>query len=118
MFGFLCVTFDRRAHREHVLRHHAASLVRGGVISLTSHPAVAMRFVRTRAWRYLIALLQVARRRRAEAPTARAHGEASPAVHAHPPVTPQGRCAGAGAAMVGAVAGGAREGGREEERGE
>src|SRR3546814_5068538 len=47
MFGFLCGTVDRRAHREHVLRHHAASLVRGGVISLTSHPAVAMRFVRT-----------------------------------------------------------------------
>src|SRR3546814_8593651 len=33
MFGFLCGTVDRRAHREHVLRHHAASLVRGGVHS-------------------------------------------------------------------------------------
>ncbi|HEY9558413.1 MAG TPA: GNAT family N-acetyltransferase [Acidimicrobiales bacterium] len=109
MFGFLCGTVDRRAHREHVLRHHAASLVRGGVISLTSHPAVAMRFVRTRAWRYLIALLQVARRRRAEAPTAGAHGEASPAVLAHLVVTPQGRCAGAGAALVGAFEVVARE---------
>src|SRR3546814_9957074 len=47
MFGFLCGTVDRRAHREHVLRHHAASLVRGGVISLTSHPAYAIRFVRS-----------------------------------------------------------------------
>src|SRR3546814_15711841 len=101
MFGFLCGTVDRRAHREHVLRHHAASLVRGGVISLTSHPAVAMRFVRTRAWRYLIALLQVARRRRAEAPTAGDHGEASPAVRAHLVVTPQGRCDGDGAAPGG-----------------
>src|SRR3546814_17523126 len=87
--------------REYVRRHPAASLVRGGVISLTSHPAVAMRFVRTRAWRYLIALLQVARRRRAEAPTAGAHGEASPAVLAHLVVTPPGRCVGAGAAQIG-----------------
>lgn len=108
-FGFLCGTVDRRSHREHVLRHHAASLVRGGLISLTLNPAVAVHFVRTRAWRYLAALLQVTRRKRAEAPRTGARGEAWPAVLAHLVVAPQGRCAGAGAALVDAFEAVARE---------
>lgn len=109
MFGFLCGTVDRRSHREHVLRHHAASLVRGGLLSLTLHPAVAVHFVRTRAWRYLTALVHVARRRRAEAPTAGARWEAWPAVLDHLVVAPHGRCAGAGAALVDAFEAVARE---------
>lgn len=109
MFGFLCGTVDRRTHREHVLRHHVAGLVRGGVISLALHPAVAVRFVRTRAWRYLTALLHVARRKRADAATVGASGNAWPAVLAHLVVAPQGRCAGAGAALVNAFEAVARE---------
>src|SRR3546814_11976374 len=53
MFGFLCGTVDRRAHRGHVFRAHAASLVRGGVFPLTSHPEVATLFVRPRGGRSL-----------------------------------------------------------------
>lgn len=108
MFGFLCGTVDR-AHREHVLRHHTASLVRSGLISLMLRPAVAVRFVRTRAWRYLGALLQVARRKRSEAPTVGASSKAFPAVLSHIVVAPQARRSGAGEALVDAFEAVARE---------
>ena len=108
-FGFLCGTVDRRAHRDHVLRHHAGSLVRSGLVSLTMHPTVAVRFIRTRAWHYLRALLRVGRRKRGGAPTTGASRKAWPAVLAHLVVAPHSRCAGAGAALVDAFETVARE---------
>ena len=105
-FGFLCGTVDRRAHRDHVLHHHTGSLVRAGLLSLTLHPTVAVRFVRTRALRYLSALLRVGRRKGDEAPTA---AEALTATLAHLVVAPEGRGAGAGAALVDAFEAAARE---------
>jgi GNAT superfamily N-acetyltransferase len=105
-FAFLCGTVDRRAHRAHVLHHHAGSLVRAGLLSLTLHPTVAVRFMRTRAWHYLMALLRLGRRKRGEAPTT---AGVWPAVLAHLVVAPQSRCAGAGAALVDAFEAVARE---------
>ena len=109
-FGFLCGSLDRAAHREHVLRSHRTSLFSAGLISLASHPAVAVRFLRTRGRRYAAALLRLGHRASAEAPAIGASkGPTGPAVLAHLVVSPAGRCAGAGAALVEAFEATARQ---------
>lgn len=111
-FGFLCGTLDRSAHREHVLRNHGVALLRSGLVALVLRPSAAFRFLRTRAARYSVALVRLARR---SPPATPAPGAASagPAVLAHVVVAPSGRSGGAGGALVSAFEAAARERGLE-----
>lgn len=50
--GFVVGTLDDRAHYGHVVRHCGLKLVPRAAVSLVVRPKVALRFIRTRAFRY------------------------------------------------------------------
>lgn len=97
LVGFLVGTTDTTTRRAHVVRRHGPRMVMTGLVALVTRPRLALRFLRTRAWRYAGAVVRGLRRR--PAPTV-STAPPVPAVLSHVAVSPDARGAGLGAALV------------------
>ena len=98
LVGFVVGSTDTATRRAHVVRKHGLLLLRCGLLALLVRPRVALRFVRTRLFRYLVGL-GAGLRRRPSAPTGPARRVA---VLAHVAVSRDARGGGIGSALVNA----------------
>lgn len=98
--GFLIGTTDQRLYTQGVLRVNGYRLATLGAVSMATRPRLAVRFMRTRAARYLIRLATT--RKRAARPNA-THRECEPRIAVlHALVTePSARRQGVAAALLG-----------------
>lgn len=96
LVGYVVGTTDVSTRRTHVVRGHAASLLRVGIVALLARPRVGARFVRTRLRRYVVGLLKGVRGVGATPSTP----VRSVAVLAHVAVSPQARGGGIGSMLV------------------
>ncbi|NNM47847.1 GNAT family N-acetyltransferase [Knoellia koreensis] len=98
--GFLIGTTDQRLYTLGVLRRNGYRLAALGAVSMATRPRLAVRFMRTRAARYLI---RIATARKRKAPPNAAHRESEPRVAVlHALITePSARGRGVAAALLG-----------------
>lgn len=61
LVGFIVGTVDEATHYRHVLRRDRWTLGLRGLVALVSHPALFLRFVRTRLYRYLRGMVRLSR---------------------------------------------------------
>lgn len=92
--GFLVGTSDDGAHYRYVVRRHGAMLALRGLIALLRRPAVAWRFAKTRAFRYVRGTIRLA------TATSGPPSSGKDAVLAHMVVVPQARGYGVGSALA------------------
>ena len=107
--GFLLGATDQAAYVEAVLAAHRRELVLAGAGALLVRPALAARFLRTRARRYLRWLLRLAPAR--STPSRHAAGGGRVAVVAAVAVVPAARGQGIGASLLEAFVGDVRRAG-------
>lgn len=97
LVGFLVGTTDTLSRRAHIVRRHGVRLAVTGLAALLARPRMAVRFLQTRAWRYVTAVVGGLHRRSgstaAPVPLVRA-------VLSHVAVVPAARGTGLGAGLV------------------
>ncbi|MGJ7442235.1 GNAT family N-acetyltransferase [Aquipuribacter sp. MA13-6] len=121
--GCLVGAVDQVAHVDHVVRHHRLHLGAVGALSLLVRPRLALHFLRTRAPSYLRRLTGRPAPAGPVESTEQTHGDSGPSRRSlHDPVavitavvvTPDGRGAGVGAALVAGFVARARAAGTPE----